>query len=465
MAKLLLKTVFLSFLALISIKLLGNLFTEERRGDIVWNNFYELQEDNLDVIFLGNSLSYSSFNPLIFNSYSEINSYNLGFASQNIKQAYHVLKEALAYQSPQVVVLEAYTLDIIDNSEEDRLGFKFENLNSQRVSLRKLVSINDQFSSLQNKVNAAFPLVRNHDNWREIHKIRQTPQTKPKEDRFLGFKATDRNLDKKKLSEALKRLPKTHSFSEENKYYFERTVELCKRNGIRLVVVRAPVLLSKYNAEYYKDVNLNTKELCSDFKIRYIDYNIKFHELGLSEGSYFDGLHLNYRGATKISEILSKELDFNHSKKKTKNPTAPEDFIYSSKYDNLAQTIFKGGFNIDNNTIVKEVKLVRLRENEISVIVKLDKSLKTNDIAKYNVGYYFYPVDSEETLLETEKDLKRKYTSSGGPSVPMQFNDNYYVTLRSHKTKVKKFKKIKIQLYNKEGVYGESLLINNILFK
>lgn len=94
----------------------------------------------------------------------------------------------------------------------------------------------------------------------------------------------------------------------------------------------------------------------------------------------------------------------------------------------------------------------------------MDESLDFDILSYYSFGYYFYPIESQVSLLETEKDLKRKYASFGVYGVPMYFKNNYYVTLRSYKMKPTQFKRIKIQPYNKDGNLGKSLIIENVIF-
>ena len=106
MTKILIKFVVLAFLVLVCSSFIGNLLLEQRRGHQVWNNFYELPHNSIDIVFLGNSLSYSSFNPLVFNGFLGVSSYNLGTADQNIKQSYYNLKEVIEHQLPKMVILE-----------------------------------------------------------------------------------------------------------------------------------------------------------------------------------------------------------------------------------------------------------------------------------------------------------------------------------------------------------------------
>ncbi|WP_027138116.1 hypothetical protein [Gaetbulibacter saemankumensis] len=467
MNKIIIKIITLALLTFISTGFLGNLLMEGRRGHEVWNNFYKIPNKTLDIIFLGNSLSYSSFNPLVFNGFLGVRSYNLGVADLNIKQAYYNLKEALNNHRPKLVILEAYSLDIPDKSEEDRLGFKFENLDSQKFSFRKLKAINNQFSTLQNKIYAISPLIRNHNNWDNFDVIQNNLENTFIKDRYLGYKLVKSGLNEKQFKKALEKLPIDHSFNEENLNYFEKLVNLCHVNNVQLLVVRAPVLLYKYNMKYYDRVYNNTKALCDKYKIKYIDYNQKYNGNSFNKSFYSDQIHLNYKGATKLSELLVNELDtIKIEKNKLRSqPQEPEDYIYSNNYKHLGQTLYEGRHFVDDSTVISGVKLLKLRSDEYSIIVEMEKGLDFNKISNINFGYYFYPVDSQVSLLKTDKDLKRKYTSLGGDGVPMYFKEKYYVTLRAYNTKIKEYKKLKIQLYNKKGGYGKDLIIENVLFE
>ena len=71
-----------------------------------YNQFYEMEENSIDVLFLGSSVAVNAFSPQeIYNDYG-IRSYNLGSEQQSIFLSYFWLKEALRFQSPEVVVLD-----------------------------------------------------------------------------------------------------------------------------------------------------------------------------------------------------------------------------------------------------------------------------------------------------------------------------------------------------------------------
>ncbi|TSE06280.1 MULTISPECIES: hypothetical protein [Aquimarina] len=464
--KIFFKCVFFTIIICFFANHLGPIFSETRRGVGVWNDFYKEPKNTLDLVFMGSSLSYSSFNPLVINGSLKIKSYNLATALQNIKQSYYNLLEILKYQSPKTIVLEAYTLDIPDLSEENRLGFKFENLDGQKLSLGKLKATNQQFKSFKNKINALLPFVRNHNNWGNIELIEKNLEYTHIKNRFLGYKLVKTKVTSEEVKEGIKRLPLTHSFDDENLKYFKKFVELCKLNKIRIIVTRAPTLFYKYNKDYYLQAYKNTNEVCKANDLIYIDYNQKFDDLGLDMTCFWDPKHLNYKGATKVSESLVKDLKNKGitGEKTITKYNEPEDYIYSNAIANQGQTIFKGNFLINDSLKIKEVKVFNIRKDEYSVVVKMNKGLNPDLISEFGIGYYFYPIDSHVQFLETKKDLKRKYTSIGDHSIPMSSGNNIYIALRSLKTKMNSFKTIKIEIHNQTTNDLKYLVIKDVNF-
>ena len=73
-------------------------------------NFYEMEEDTIDVLFMGSSLAATSYIPQELYDRYGITSYNLASEKQSPVISYYWLKEALRYQSPKVLILDCYYL-------------------------------------------------------------------------------------------------------------------------------------------------------------------------------------------------------------------------------------------------------------------------------------------------------------------------------------------------------------------
>jgi hypothetical protein len=70
---------------------------EKREGVDRWTEFYKKDENTVDILFTGSSLSIFSFIPQVFNAKLDAKSYNLGVNVLNIKQIYYNLPEIVKY--------------------------------------------------------------------------------------------------------------------------------------------------------------------------------------------------------------------------------------------------------------------------------------------------------------------------------------------------------------------------------
>ena len=105
-------TLIILFLLVIinNILMTKNFFNSEYPTTATYKNFYKLDRDTVDVLFLGSSHCVTSFDPQVLYDEYGITSYNLGSGAQSIMVSYYWLEEALRYQSPKVVVLDTYML-------------------------------------------------------------------------------------------------------------------------------------------------------------------------------------------------------------------------------------------------------------------------------------------------------------------------------------------------------------------
>ena len=68
-------------------------------------NFYAQKNNSIDIVFLGSSHTYSSFNPYIIEAKTGLNGYNFATQQQPIWITYFYLKELLKYQNQSMLLL------------------------------------------------------------------------------------------------------------------------------------------------------------------------------------------------------------------------------------------------------------------------------------------------------------------------------------------------------------------------
>ncbi|MDD6305400.1 MAG: hypothetical protein PUA75_00390, partial [Clostridiales bacterium] len=70
--------------------------------------FYKQEKNTIDVLCLGSSHTYTNINPAVLWDEYGIASYDLAGSNQPFWNSYYYFKEALKYQTPELVVLDVY---------------------------------------------------------------------------------------------------------------------------------------------------------------------------------------------------------------------------------------------------------------------------------------------------------------------------------------------------------------------
>ena len=102
------------------------------------------------------------------------------------------------------------------------------------------------------------------------------------------------------------RILSDYQFGENAYQYLDKITQLCRKNGIQLVLIKAPSLYPYWYDEWEAQVESYAEE--ND--LLYINFLELIEETGLdfSQDTYDGGLHLNLFGAEKITEYLGKVL-------------------------------------------------------------------------------------------------------------------------------------------------------------
>lgn len=237
-------------------------------------------EQSIDVLFVGDSVSYCSVIPVqIWRDYG-ITSYMCGTSQQQLYYTKEFLHKTFETQSPKVVMLEG--IPIFSN-------FMYK-------------------ENFRNMVERALPVFRYHDRWKEAAKMPEFES---------GFKVEYNNLEVTKgyyyssvievvdAAEHIKDTSEVAGILDDNKRTLLDIIELCEKNGAELILYSAPNALTWNPAIHNALVTL-----AEELELTYFDMNYMQEDVPIdwTKDTFDGGDHVNYYGAQKVTAYLGKYL-------------------------------------------------------------------------------------------------------------------------------------------------------------
>ena len=283
-----------------------------------WQHFYTLERGRTELLIVGNSHAYASFDPDIILEMTGKNSYILASNSQNIAQTYFNVKEALHYQHPDTIILEAFALDDNNNwrygETFDKDWKKESNIDGMRLGLCKLEAVKEQYLP-ENWSYALLPIARCHGNWANIDTVVSNIFFLTEGNRqYSSFhpSVTSMSDEIKAQYDGAEYNPVAKTISETNIVYFHKLARLCREEDITLYLVMAPMYDGYIRSVNYDGYADKITELADSEGLLYLDCNKHYVEIGLTaqdfEDLYTSYHHLNKGGADKVTRFVLKAL-------------------------------------------------------------------------------------------------------------------------------------------------------------
>ncbi len=261
-----------------------NKFNQKR-----FEEFYSLPKNSLDMVFLGSSHSYCTFDPKIFDNKLNTNSFQMGMPLQHPDSTYYTLKEVLNYQNPKVVVMEIYW-DLLKNDFElnqvKTLFQVLKNENLKKEYIKEHFPLDEKLKYKNNilkyqedyfayKGNEYKNKIKNKFNLKDKENKKQQgiEEYRSKGYVYCDYKMLKDEYDKTNQFKGLD--GKTFNLSKKQKNFLLKIINLCKENNIKLIFVTAPI--ANVSIDYIKNYNLIYEKILNftnENNIFYVDYNL-----------------------------------------------------------------------------------------------------------------------------------------------------------------------------------------------
>jgi hypothetical protein len=299
-----------------------------------WKEYRSLEENSIDVLFIGTSHSYSAIDPMYMYGQSGLTSYVLGGPGLRLDLTYMVLQDALKTQSPSVVFLDMSAIQYEDQQEET----KSHKISDQLpMSLSKLEYAFNNENDEMKPLDVLFPLFRYHTRWESLEEDDFKYVT---DDLPLTYVRGHYITYKTKATDLFFEDEYDFTLTERNKDYFNRIVELCKDENIELITYKIPT------PEWYEANSEAAQKLADEAGVTYMELYYDVDEIGLDVTEDFRDKkdHLNQKGAEKVSQYMLNYILDNYSFQDQRNSNERWDSDYE-KYAELVQSQYEKYYN------------------------------------------------------------------------------------------------------------------------
>ena len=236
------------------------------------------QNNTIDVLFVGDSESYSAFNPLQLYHEQGIASYVCGTSYQKLCDTYALVESAYESQTPKVVVLETNCL-----FQEADANSEFDDIFMETAA--ELV-----------------PVVSYHNIWKSYIPLEKFYNI---DDRFLkGFKLR-KDVNPYRGGAWMEPCRKREKVPQSCQKYIARLKDFLEEKNAQLILISSP---SPENWSYAK--HQSVEELSKAIGVDFVDLNLMWMELGIdwNKDTGDVGNHLNFSGSKKVTRYVGAVL-------------------------------------------------------------------------------------------------------------------------------------------------------------
>lgn len=400
----------------------GILTFKYRDGIYSMQKFYEQEEGTVDVLVLGPSLAYADVNTaVLWNDYG-ISAFNLAGSIQPLWNTYYYLKEALKYQRPKVIVLEASLVTMVDDYPDNSRIIK--NVCGMRWSRDKLEAI--KVSAPKEKWGEyLLGYTQYHSRYDEITwEDFVANKGSLQYDNWKGFMCTMGTMEQE--AQDITGVVKRAELSQKTETYYRKVIELAGEEEIPLLIVISPYATVSERAQSYFN---RASDIAAEYGVPFVNYNLFYKELGIDyQEDASDVMHLNYKGNQKYTRHLGKYLSEHYNL-----PDHRGDEAYASWEQNSRWHLA----DIRNQDIINcwdmEQMYDLLKDDDLDLVFSIDGSNLENDqTLRTFLAAFHVPFDGTESIWKVSGTNVECVSIAHGQDQARQIQYPYHtLTMRS----------------------------------
>ena len=285
---------------------------------------FQHSAETADIVLLGSSRVMRGLSPLVMGKEIFRRTgrrqciFNLGQSAGFIRISYVILRDVLkGKRTPKLIVLGVDTRGLNSNND---LGHHYFKYYASQLDILGFLIEADFFGredprlqgTLRNASSLLWLVGRNpfQSKYREqLASLTESKGFVPRDGK--GLVHMNENERRRRIDHVRERLLADYAIEEENDRAFRLFISLCKKRGIRLIVVNMPVhpdFMRAYDDNQYETFLKYVDGICAQHGIRFV--NLQNEPIPLDDGDFGNYDHLSTEGAEKVSTYLAGEALF-----------------------------------------------------------------------------------------------------------------------------------------------------------
>ena len=304
------KTASIILAALVILIICGRVFipkyaTENVDGRVTGD--YYAEEGPVDVIFVGSSTVYNAYIPACIYEEYGFTSYDRANASQTIWQSYYMIRDAINYNKPKMVVLDASFMKYGEEFKEEPSNRK--TIDGMRLTVDKMMAAKVSMYEEESLLSYVFPILRFHSRWNDLKMEDLKYAFSDPKVTYDGF-IIETGRDEEAAAAEEGSDESFAGFPDKPSEYLMKIIKLCRDEDVTLLIAKTPTLMDNWYVQYDEELDRIAKEN----GLVYINFDNAMDDIGLVQTEdYVDGYaHLNVFGAEKFSHYAGAYLRDNY---------------------------------------------------------------------------------------------------------------------------------------------------------
>jgi len=276
-------------------------------GTIFVSEYFELDKDSIDVLFLGSSQITCGIDTPRLSSYYGIPAYNFCASGSSFEIEEYYLKKALETQSPKLVMADVGNIFISDEelTSDLQMSYFYSPMPLDKYKIESLYEVSG--GDIGTVFSYSFPLFLYSSRWKELTIDDIIFYLKYKYYNVGGFLRRDYKMP---VTLAYYSVDdgEEKEITDRKKRAIDSISTLCEDNGIQLIFIKV------VSPTWTRTESRILTEYMAEHSLECIDMNEYIEEIGIDpEQDFRDMLHLNIYGAEKttdfLAEIIQEKLD------------------------------------------------------------------------------------------------------------------------------------------------------------